>query len=128
MRLLIALLVNTLAIIITAYLVPGFTIEGFSSVTGLTMDGIKTAVIAAIVLGVINTFIKPVLVLLTIPLTIVTLGLFIFVINAVILWIAAGIVPGMHIAGFWTAIIAALVLSVVSTILSLLTKGVGRDD
>jgi putative membrane protein len=109
MRLLISLLLNTLALIITAYIVPGFQVANFQS-----------ALLAAIVLGVINTFIKPVLVFLTLPLTIVTLGLFIFVVNAIVLFLTSFFVNGLTINGWLPAILGAVVLSVVSTILSML--------
>ncbi|EKD90565.1 MAG: hypothetical protein ACD_30C00112G0006 [uncultured bacterium] len=115
MNLLIALLLNAAALIITAYIVPGFRVDSFA-----------TAILAAIILGVINTFIKPILLLLTLPLNILTLGLFTFVINAVILWLAAAIVPGLTIEGVLPAILAAIVLSVVSTVLSMLAKDVAK--
>ena len=116
MHFIIALLLNAAALIITSKIVPGFVVSGFGS-----------ALVAAIVLGVINTFIKPILLILTIPINILTLGLFTFVINALLLAIAAGIVPGVIIDKFWpTAIIAALVLSVVSTILSALAKDITK--
>ncbi len=112
MRLLISLLLNTLALIITAYIVPGFQVADFQS-----------ALLAAIVLGVINTFIKPILVFLTFPLTIVTLGLFVFVVNAIVLFITSYFVAGLTINGWLPAILGAIVLSVVSTVLSMLAKG-----
>jgi putative membrane protein len=113
MHLLISLLLNALALIITSYIVPGFDINNFT-----------TAILAAIVLAVINTFIKPILLFLTFPITLITLGLFIFVINAVVLYLAALVVPGIVIEGFLPAILAAIVLSVVSTILSMLAKDI----
>ncbi len=115
MRLLISLLLNTLALIITAYIVPGFEVANFQS-----------ALLAAIVLGVINTFIKPVLVFLTFPLTIVTLGLFIFVVNAIVLFMTSFFVSGLTINGWLPAILGAIVLSVVSTILSMLAGNKGK--
>jgi len=116
MGLLLALLLNALALIITSKIVPGFVVSDFWS-----------AVLAAIVLGVINTFIKPVLLILTFPLNIVTLGLFTFVINALVLVMATAVVPGLTITNFWpTGILAALVLSVVSTILSLVLKDISK--
>jgi len=79
-----------------------------------------TAILAAIVLGIVNTFIRPVLAFMTAPLTIISLGLFAFVINALMLYIVAYFVPGITIAGFVPAILAAVVLSVVATALSML--------
>ncbi len=113
MQILVALLLNALALIITANLVPGFKVDSFTS-----------AILAAIVLGVINTFIKPVLVVLTLPLNVLTLGLFSFVINAVVLWLASAVVPGLMLDGWVPAILAAVVLSVVSTVLSMVLKDI----
>ena len=115
MRLIISLLLNSLALFLTDKLVPGFEIKDF-----------VTAVLLAIILGFLNTFIKPLLVFLTAPLTLLTLGLFIFIVNAVILGIAAYIVPGVNIDGAFQAIIAAIVLSFISTALSLLARDLGK--
>lgn len=111
MGLLISLLLNTLALIITAYIVPGIKVDAFTS-----------ALLAAVVLGIINTFIKPILVLLTLPLTIITLGLFIFIVNAIVLRITTLFVPGFMVDGWLPAILGAIVLSIASTILSTLVK------
>lgn len=111
MHLIISLLLNSLALVITAYIVPG-----------VGMENLVTAVLAAIVLGVINTFIKPFLLLLTAPINILTLGLFTFVVNAVVLWLAAAVVPGFTVMNLLAAILGAVVLSVVSTALSMLRK------
>src|SRR4051812_47657077 len=113
MHLIISLLLNSVALVITAYIVPGFHVSDF-----------KTAIFSAIILAIINTFIKPLLVFLTFPLTIITLGLFIFVVNAVVLYLAALVVPGLRIEGFLPAILAAIVLSVVSTILTTLARDI----
>lgn len=115
MYILLSILLNALALIVTAYIVPGFNVVNFQS-----------ALLAAIVLGLINTFIKPVLLFLTFPLTIVTLGLFIFVVNAIVLWMASAVVPGLTIDGWLPAILAAIVLSVVSTGLTMLVKDVAK--
>lgn len=112
MNILISLVLNALALLATAYIVPGFKVENFT-----------TAVLAAIVLGVVNTFIKPILSLITAPLTIITLGLFSFVVNAVVLFIVSAVVKGVVIDGWVTAILGAIVLSVVSTILNSIFKG-----
>lgn len=111
MRILIAIVVNTLALLITAYFVPGFEIVSW-----------QTAVLAAIVFGVINTFIKPLIVLLTLPITIVTLGLFLLVVNAVILFMTSYFVQGFTIDGWIPGILGAIVLSLVSAILSSLLQ------
>lgn len=111
MGILVSLLLNTLAIIITAYVVPGIRVESFLS-----------ALLASIVLGIINTFIKPVLIFLTLPLTIITLGLFLFIVNAIVLRVTTLFVPGFMVDGWLPAIIGAIVLSIVSTVLSTLVK------
>lgn len=115
MKLLISLLLNSLALFLTDKLVPGFEIKDF-----------VTAILLAIILGFLNTFIKPLLVFLTAPLTLLTLGLFIFVVNAIVLGIATYIVPGVTIDGPLQAVIAAIVLSFISTALSLLVKDLGK--
>jgi putative membrane protein len=94
-------LISTIAIIITAYLLPGVS---------TTLIG---ALVVAVVLGLLNTFIKPIVVILTLPLTIVTLGLFYFVINALMVLLAAEIVPGFAVSGFISALLFALILSLV---------------
>ncbi len=112
MYLLLALLLNALALIITSKIVPGFMLSDYGS-----------ALLAAVVLGVINTFIKPVLLFLTAPLNFLTLGLFTFVVNAIVLVMTDTVIDGMKIDHFWpTAILAALVLSIVSTILSMVLQ------
>lgn len=115
LQIVLALVLNALALLLTSYLVPGFSVANP-----------QTAVIAAIVLGLVNTFIKPFLQFLTAPLTVVTLGLFAFVVNAIVLWLAAAVVPGVVITGWGPAILAAIVLSVVSTALSMALKDLGK--
>lgn len=115
MQMLIALVLNAIALIATTYVVPGFKVDNFT-----------TAVLAAIVLGVVNTFVKPVLSYLSAPVTTLTLGLFAFVINAVVLFIVSAVVPGVMIDGWVAAILAAVVLSVVSTVLSSVLKDLGK--
>lgn len=115
MQILIALILNAVALLATAYIVPGFKVESFT-----------TALLAAIVLGVVNTFIKPILSLLSAPLTIITLGLFSFVVNAVVLFIVSAVVKGVTIDGWVPAILGAIVLSVVSTILNTVLKDLGK--
>ncbi|MBU5637099.1 phage holin family protein [Geomonas sp. Red69] len=100
-------LLNGLAIVITAYLLPGVRLSGFGA-----------ALIAALVLGLINTFIKPVLMLLTLPLNILTLGLLTFVINALVIMLTSALVSGFSVAGFWWALLFSLVLSVVNFLLN----------
>ena len=115
LQIIVALVLNAVALLVTDYIVPGFDVADF-----------QTAVLAAIVLGVVNTFIKPALSYLTTPLNVVTLGLFAFVVNAVVLYIVSYVVPGVQITGLVPAILAAVVLAVVATTLSMLLKDVAK--
>ncbi len=115
MQIIVALVLNALALMATAYIVPGFLVTDFTQ-----------AVLAAIVLGVVNTFIKPVLSFVTAPLSVVTLGLFSFVVNAVVLFIVSAIVPGFKVDGWIAAILGAVVLAIAGTILSTLLKDVAK--
>jgi putative membrane protein len=109
LRLLVVWLINTAALIAVAYLMPSVTISSFAS-----------ALVAALVLGFLNAIIRPILVLLTLPVTVLTLGLFIFVINGLLFWAVSAFVPGFHVAGFWSAVLGAIVFSLVSWLLSAL--------
>lgn len=112
MRLIVKLFVNTLAIIITAYLLH----------QGVHIDSLFTAVVVAIALGVINLFVKPILTILTLPLTILTFGLFAFIINAVIILLVSWLVHGFHVDGFLWALAFSLVLSIISAFLNVFIK------
>jgi putative membrane protein len=103
MRFLIRVLLNGIAILVAAYLIPG-----------LELSGPAPALIAGVVFGLVNAVIRPILILLTLPLTLLTLGLFIFVVNAICLALTAAVVPGFEIAGFWSALFGAVVVSLVS--------------
>ena len=94
-----------LAVAIAAYIVPGVQ---------ATVPGV---IVLAIVLGVINTFIKPILTIITLPVTILTLGLFALVMNALLVWLAASLVPGVVIAGFLPALFSAIIVSLVHALL-----------
>lgn len=83
-------------------------------IDGLTFDSGASLLLAAVVLGVLNAVVKPVALILTLPITIVTLGLFLLVLNAGILALAAAVLPGFHIAGFWDAFFGAVIVSLVS--------------
>ena len=107
-KLLIRLLINMGAIVVIAYLFPGL----------VRVDSFWSALGAAFLLGIVNAIIRPIFILLTLPLTIVTLGLFLLVINALMLWLVAGLVGGFHVSGFWGAFFGAILISVVSWILS----------
>lgn len=102
MKLFFQWVISALAIGIAAYIIPGVDV---------TLPG---ALIAAVVLGAINIFIRPILLILTLPITILTLGLFSFVINALMVMLASALVPGFSVSGFWTALIFALVLAVIN--------------
>jgi putative membrane protein len=106
MHLLINWIITTAAILIAAYLLPGVAIRGLGA-----------AIITAAVLGLINAIIRPVLLILTFPLTIVTLGLFIFVLNALLVLLTSAIVPGFTVRNFWWALLFSLVFSLVSYLL-----------
>ncbi|MBI2589491.1 phage holin family protein [Candidatus Berkelbacteria bacterium] len=99
MFLLLRWFINALTLILVSYLVPGFVVAST-----------YTALIAALILGFANAIIRPILILLTLPITILTLGLFTFVINALMLWFVASFIEGFDIANFTTALVAALIL------------------
>lgn len=111
MGFLVNLLINGLAVYITARLLPGVSVDGF-----------VTAIIVSVVLALVNTFIKPILFILTLPATILTLGLFTLVINALMVFLVATFVPGFHVNGFWSALFFSLILSLVGWVLRGLTK------
>jgi len=99
-------LISALAFMVTAYLVPGLTLTGF-----------LPAMAAAAVLGFVNALVRPILVLLTLPITVVTLGLFLFVVNALCLMLAGALTPGFEVYSFGWAMVGAVVLSIVSWVL-----------
>lgn len=111
MNFLLQWLVSGLAVLITAYLLPGVRVTGFFA-----------ALVTALILGLINAFIRPLLILLTLPLNILTLGLFILVINALLIMLAAAIVPGFSVQGFWWALLFGVVLAVIGTVLGAIVK------
>lgn len=107
MTLILVWILNAVALLVVAYVLPGITVASFGS-----------ALIAALVLGLLNTLVKPVLILLTLPITVVTLGLFLLVLNALVFWFAGSILRGFHVEGFWWAVVGAVVYSLVSGFLS----------
>ncbi len=111
MKLFTHLLVSAIAIIITAYLLPGATV---------TLTG---SIVLAVVLGVINIFIKPLVKLITIPLTILTLGIFSLVINALFIILASKLVPGFSVSGFWSAFWFSIILSLVNALFNRFQDG-----
>ncbi|HET7178178.1 MAG TPA: phage holin family protein [Chryseosolibacter sp.] len=116
MNWLIRLLLNGLAVVLAAYLLPGVSVDGYG-----------TALIVALVLAIVNLLVKPILILLTIPITILTLGLFLLVINAAIILFVDNLVTGFVVDGFWWALIFSLILSVFNSVFSDLA-GRRRED
>ena len=102
-------LVNTVALAGVAYLMPSVRISSAGA-----------ALVAALVLGLVNAVIRPLLVLLTLPVTVLTLGLFIFVINGLLFWAVASLLPGFDVTGFWSGVLGAIVFSLISWLLSAL--------
>ena len=100
-------IVNALALLALPYVVSTIQVAGFG-----------TALLVAVVLGLINALLRPLLVLLTLPVTLLTLGLFIFVINALLFQLAGSLVDGFHVGGFWSALIGSIGYSVISWLLS----------
>lgn len=107
MTFLMSLLLGTIAVFVSAYILPGVKVEGWT-----------TALVLAIVLGVINAFIRPILLLLTLPINILTLGLFTFVIIALCVLLASYIVPGFHVDGFWWAMAFGVVLAIINSFIN----------
>jgi putative membrane protein len=110
-KLIIRLAVSVFALLVVEYLVPGFILKD-----------IWTAIVAAVAIGVVNTFIKPILQLVALPISILTLGIGAFLINVLLLWGTSRLVPGFYIANFTTAIIASIVLSLVTWFLHKLAR------
>jgi putative membrane protein len=107
MKFLLRLLLNALALMVAAYFVPG-----------LALSGPGAALVAGVVLGFVNAIVKPILFVLTLPFTLITLGLFLFILNAICLALTAAVVPGFSIAGFWSAFFGALIVSIVSWVVN----------
>ena len=115
MKFLIQLVIVTLAVLISSYILPGVSIEG---------NNFLTALVVAAVLSFLNAVVKPIMIILTIPVTIFSFGLFLLVINALMILLAAKIVDGFHVEGFWYALLFSLILSLVTSIL----EGVKKRD
>lgn len=107
MTLLLVWILNAVALLVVAYVLPGIVVASFGS-----------AMLAALVLGLINSLVKPVLILLTLPITIVTLGLFLLVLNALMFWFAGSILKGFQVNGFWWAVGGAILYSLIAGFLS----------
>ena len=106
MKLLVQWLISASALLLVAYLYSGVQVDSFGS-----------ALIAAFVIGLFNAVLRPVLVILTLPVTIVTVGLFLFVINALMFWSAAGVLGGFHVSGFGAALLASLLYSLIGVVI-----------
>ena len=115
--LLVRWLILTAAIIAASYLIEGIQVAGFFS-----------AFFTAAILGILNAFFRPLLIILTLPINIMTLGLFTFVINALMLMMASGVISGFEVHGFWSAVFGSLVISIVSWILSSFINEKGRVE
>ena len=111
MNLIVKIIISSLAVFLAAYLLPGVSVDTYI-----------TAIWVAIVLALLNGFLKPLLVLLTIPVTIVTLGLFLLIINAAIILLADNFVDGFYVEGFWWALLFSLVLSIITSLMESLGK------
>lgn len=107
MSIIISLILSTVAVFVTAHILPGVKLDGWGS-----------ALVVAVILGLINAFIRPLLLLLTLPINILTLGLFTFVIIALCVMLASAIVPGFHVDGFWWAMAFGVVLGIINTVLN----------
>jgi putative membrane protein len=105
---LVRLVITAIAVVVAAYLLPQY----------LRVDGLEAVLLFALVLGILNALVRPVLLFFTLPLTLVTLGLFTLVINAIVFWLATLFPVGVRVEGFLGAFLAALVVSVVSFVLS----------
>ena len=110
--LLLRWVINAAGLLLVAYLYPGVVVEGFVA-----------ALLAALVLGLVNAVIRPILVILTLPVTILTLGLFIFVINALLFWFVAEIVHGFRVTGFGAALLGSILYSIITLLTSWLLLG-----
>jgi putative membrane protein len=106
MKLIIRWLLLAAALLLVAYLYPGVSVASYGA-----------AMVAALVLGLLNTLVRPLLVLLTLPVTVVTLGLFLFVINALMFWSAAGVLSGFNVTGFGAALIGSVIYSLCSMVI-----------
>jgi putative membrane protein len=116
MNFIIRLLLNGLAIVLTAYLLPGVDVDGYG-----------TAVIVALILSIANVLVKPILILFTIPITVLTLGLFLLVINAIIILLVDFLVDGFTIDNFWWALLFSIIMSVFNSMIDDATKK-NRND
>ena len=111
MNLIMRLLINALAVFILAHVLDGVTVNGYTG-----------AIIVALVLSILNILVKPILIILTLPVTILTLGLFLLVINALIIGLADTLIDGFEVSSFWTAILFSILLSLLQSVLQSVLK------
>jgi putative membrane protein len=109
MRILLVWILNAIALYLVTLVVPGVEVKDY-----------LTAFVAAVVLGLVNVLVKPLLIVLTLPVTILTLGLFLFVLNALLFWAVGNLLPGFHVNGFWPALFGAILFSILGWLLSFL--------
>jgi putative membrane protein len=112
MNLLLRWLINAVSLLLISHLLPSIHVGGFG-----------TALITALILGLVNAFIRPFLIIITLPINILTLGLFTFVINGLLFWFVASFVKGFEVGGFWSAFFGALAYSIISSLCSILLAG-----
>ena len=112
MKIIIRIILTAILVLVIAHFMPGVAVANFT-----------TSIIVAVVLGLLNLFIKPILVILTLPVTFITLGLFLLVINAVMILLCTQIVGGFAVASFWTAFLFSIVLSISQSVLFSITNG-----
>jgi putative membrane protein len=117
LKLALVWLINALSLLTVAYVMPGISVASFG-----------TAMVAAVVLGLVNAFLRPILILLTLPATVLTLGLFIFVINGLLFWLVGSHLQGFSVSGFWPAFFGAMVYSIVSWALASVILPARRAD
>ncbi|HJR00028.1 MAG TPA: phage holin family protein [Methylomirabilota bacterium] len=117
MGFILRIVVYTLGLLVAAHVVPG-----------IRLDGLASALVAGLLLGLVNAIVRPVLVVLTFPITLLTLGLFLLVLNAFCLWLVSVFVSGFRVAGFWPAFWGALLVSLVSWVLTALISDRGRVE
>jgi putative membrane protein len=111
MKFLMNIIISTIAVLITQWILPG-----------VKVDDMMSAVLAAIVLAFLNSVVKPILTILTIPITVFTLGFFLLVLNALMIILTSKLIDGFHVDGFWWALLFSLILSLVSSILNMIAK------
>lgn len=112
MSIIIRWVINALALMLVAYILPNIELEGF-----------YIALVTALIMGLINAFIRPFLLLITLPINIITLGLFTFVLNALLFWFVASFIEGFYVSGFWAAFFGALIFSIISSLATQLVIG-----